>query len=79
MSSILITRSCKTAYGGFFHILKIALCTCDNALLFYQQKDLKKVKSLLTIDILRRAGIARVSFIKDREINGCDGISAIAL
>ena len=36
-------------------------------------------KSLLTIDILRRAGIARVSSIKDREINGCDGISAIAL
>ena len=35
-------------------------------------------KSLLTIDILRRAGIARVSSIKDREINGCDGISAIA-
>lgn len=78
MSSILITRSCKTAYGGFFHILEISLCTC-NTLLFYQQKDLKKVKSLLTIDILRRAGIARVSFIKDREINGCDGISAIAL
>jgi hypothetical protein len=36
-------------------------------------------KSLLTIDILRRAGIARVSSIKDREINGCNGISAIAL
>ena len=36
-------------------------------------------KSLLTIDILRRAGIARVSYIQDREINGCDGISAIAL
>ena len=35
-------------------------------------------KSLLTIDILRRAGIARVSSIKDREINGCNGISAIA-
>lgn len=36
-------------------------------------------ESLLTIDILRRAGISCVSSsIKDREVKGCNGISAIA-
>ena len=37
-------------------------------------------ESLLTIDILRRAGISCVSSsIKDREVKGCNGISAIAV
>ena len=36
-------------------------------------------ESLLTIDILRRVGISCVSSsIKDREVKGCNGISAIA-
>lgn len=78
MSSILITRSCKTAYGGFFLYF-------GNFFMYLQYfivlsaEGFEEGKSLLTIDILRRAGIARVSSIKDREINGCDGISAIAL